>query len=111
MKLEEIERTLDEVRGGHGGVVSEFEALQDIVTALTLRFQAIGQHDHPFGILPWYIRRLLILDEELSRLINQAEVPYQLVAREPKRVARLRIRAILDSLPETAEVEEAVAKR
>ncbi|HEX7456774.1 MAG TPA: hypothetical protein VF303_04950 [Candidatus Nanoarchaeia archaeon] len=103
MNLAEIEDTLAQVRGCDGAV-AEFEALQDIVGALMLRSQAVHEGLDWSEFYNWYIKRLVALHNEIAKAIAGAGVSYHLRARDPRMVAKAKIRAILDSLPETAQV-------
>lgn len=84
---------------GAGGLPAEFEALQDIVTALNFRNNAREFVD--FSILwEWYIDHLVELHDKMQKQVQMPGTSYQLNRYDPLKIALARIRAILDTLPE-----------
>lgn len=102
---EDTERALD--TAARYGKDVEFEALQYIAVAWSLRCQIIGigfDERHEFYL--WYIDRLIMLQDkvfkEIQRLDN-LDPSYQLKKRGFKwemKATLAKIRAVLDSLPE-----------
>lgn len=96
MDIQSVERALDMARK-HGGFEAEFEALQDIVTALMMRYHVFGDGlDQEF--YSWYLEYLLKLHDEIEKQKIAAGIPYQI--KKFGNTILARIRAILDSLPE-----------
>ncbi len=100
MEIEDIEAAVKESRD-HMGPVGEFEALQAIMTMLSFRYLIRPGLTRYRVIYVWYLERLVALQEELVRQINQS-IPYRLSRYEPMRMTVLKIRAILDASPESA---------
>lgn len=110
VSLADIEARLATVRE-RGGALSEFESLQDIVTALTLRRHVPSTNLDWAGLYALYIRRLYAIDKELTRLTNLPPLVYRSKSRGAMMVAISRIHAILNTLPETTEVLQAAAEQ
>lgn len=90
---------------GAGGLPAEFEALQDIVTALNFRNNACEFVD--LSILwKWYFDHLVELHDKMQKQVQKQGISYQLHRYDPLKIALVRIRAILDTLPETPRDEK-----
>lgn len=109
--LARIIRQLATVRA-RDGAVREFEALQDIVTALTVRSLVTSGDFNWTRFYDWYIERLYALQEELVEQMTVTEAAaFRGKSKDDIRAAITRIRAILNLLPETSQVLQAAAKQ
>ena len=96
MNMQSIEDALVKARG-YGSFAGEFEALQDVVTALLLRHRIfVGGPDPEF--YSWYINRLIDLYEAAVAQHNRNSPSYHLSRNENTIIAR--IKAALATAPE-----------
>lgn len=109
MNIEEIERMENGLNlASKSGMDIEFEALQDITTAWSLRFHVVGNTTDLQELYQWYINRLITLQEKVqkeTRRLQDLGPNYHLKLRDmvwQMNATMARIRAVLDSLPEVA---------
>ena len=101
MDMQSIESALQTARR-YGDIMGEFEALQDIAIALSIRCHTIGDNiDQKF--YRWYLERLIKLQEEITTRRNRNGPGYRLSMRQDTIMAR--IRATLAVIPEVVRQE------
>ena len=110
MNFDEADQWIEEAGKLGGGIAAEFEALQGVITAQTLRYQWIGEGNTD-ELYKWYIAHLLRLYDIAQRIAPRGrweDVTYHLEARKPYDLVPLimKIRAILVTLPEVEKGEE-----
>lgn len=104
LRLQDADEWIREAGRVGGGIAAEFEALQGVIVAQTLRYQWIGEGDID-ELYKWYITHLLRLYDIAQRTAPRGrweDVTFHIEARKPHDLVPLimRIRAILSSLPE-----------
>lgn len=93
-----------EQAGERGGLAAEFEAVQGVIAAQTLRYQWLGEGDVS-ELYPWYLRHLVRIHNIAQGLSR--EIPYHLdINPDTMDALMMRIRAILATLPEVHNPED-----
>jgi len=113
LDLQDADAWIEEAGRLGGGLVAEFEAVQGVITAQTLRYQWLGEGDIS-ELYPWYIKHLVRLHtvaQELAPRGDWASVPFHLKPRDAHSYEALimKIRSILVTLPEVHSGEEDVS--
>lgn len=104
VSIDQIEKSISQSRDA-GGAIGEFEALQDIITALTLRTRVTGEDEEFSKVWEWYVNHLVYLHDKMQADLEKRGIPYQITRYDTLKVAIRRIRAILDTIPETVRQE------
>lgn len=94
LDFQRIEDAVGKARGSGGGAEGEFEALQDVISALSIRSRVMDAHDIDKEFYAWYLSRLVLLEKEILKDLDP--IPYQL--RYHRNLTLWRVRAILYTL-------------
>lgn len=110
MDLQDADSWIEEAGKHGGGLAAEFQAVQGVITAQTLRHQWIGEGDLS-DLYLWYRQHLIRIHNEAQELAPRgdwASVTYHLKPRTPHDYVPLMmtIRAILATLPEVPNPED-----
>jgi hypothetical protein len=111
LDLQDADSWIEEAGKKGGGLGAEFQAVQAVITAQTLRHQWIGEGDLS-DLYLWYREHLVRLHNSAQGLAGRgwASVTYHLNAPNPySNVAlMMTIRAILATLPEVSNPEDEI---